>query len=349
MTKTPLAVIGAGLIGRTHIDVALNHPSVSLAAIIDVTPESKRLASELGVPWSDDFTTLLGNRDIAGAVVATPNKMHAPIASELLRNGVPVLVEKPISDSVEGAVLIEQSSRESSTPALVGHQRRYNAIIRIAKQWIDEGRLGRIVTAVTLATQFKPEEYFDIEWRKKAGGGPVLINLIHDIDILRFLCGEIESVFAYGSNAIRNFDVEDTAAVAIRFASGAVGTVTVSDTTVAPWIWDFSSGESERFPRQKTDASFISGDQGSLTLPGLEFWSYRGTRSWHEPISMERTVPYLHDPYDEQLRHFAAVIAGQEAPICSARDGLATLQAAAAVNESVAAGLPVRLPSPVGD
>ena len=142
-----------------------------------------------------------------------------------------------------------------------------------------------------LSTWLKPDDYFDVKWRRQRGGGPILINLIHDIDLMRYLFGEIESVQAQSSNAIRGFEVEDTAAAVLRFRNGALGTVTVSDTTAAPWNWDLSAGEAERFPRQDVDAHFYSGTDGSLTLPRLQLWRYRDARGWHDPLTVERSVP----------------------------------------------------------
>ena len=160
---------------------------------------------------------------------------------------------------------------------------------------------------------------------------------------MRYLFGEIESVQAQSSNAIRGFEVEDTAAAVLRFRNGALGTVTVSDTTAAPWNWDLSAGEAERFPRQDVDAHFYSGTDGSLTLPRLQLWRYRDARGWHDPLTVERSVPHTGCPYTEQLRHFAAVVEGAEAPICSALDGLRTVQATLAVTQAAESGRAVTL------
>ena len=83
-------------------------------------------------------------------------------------------------------------------------------------------------------------------WRRSRGGGPILINLIHEIDLIRFVCGEIASVQAFTSNAVRGFEVEDTAAVLLRLTNGALATDSLSDTAVAPWTWDLASGELSR-------------------------------------------------------------------------------------------------------
>lgn len=349
MDRLPLAVIGAGLIGRTHIDRALASTSVELVGIADPTPQAADLARSAGVPCFADHRRLLAELKPAGVVVATPNATHAQIAVDCLERGAAVLVEKPIADTLEDARRICEASRAAGLPVLVGHQRRHNPIMRKAKAIVASGTLGRPVSATALCTWLKPRDYFDVAWRRQPGGGPILINLIHDIDLMRHLYGEIESVQAITSNAVRGFEVEDTAVVALRFRNGALGTVTVSDTAAAPWNWDLSAGEAERFPRQDIDAHFYSGTEGSLTLPRLQLWRYRRdqgpAQGWHDPLTLERTAVHTGCPYAEQLRHFAALVAGAEAPVCSALDGLRTLQATLAVTEAAASCRPVILPA----
>jgi predicted dehydrogenase len=347
MARLPIAVIGAGQIGRTHIDRALRSASVELVAIADPMPGAAGVASAAGVPWFNDHRALLEQLKPRAVVVATPNALHAPIAVDALERGAAVLVEKPIADTLEQSQRICDASRATGLPVLVGHQRRHNPIIRKARALIAAGALGRPVSVTVLCTWLKPPEYFDAPWRRQKGGGPILINLIHDVDLMRHLFGEIAGVQAMASSAVRGHEVEDTAVAALRFANGALGTVTVSDTTAAPWNWDLSAGEAERFPRQDVDAHFYSGTEGSLTLPRLELWRYRkdhgAAQGWHDPITMERTAVHTACPFAEQLRHLAAVLQGDEDPVCSAFDGHRTLQATLAVAEAAASGRAVPL------
>ena len=312
MSRLPLAVIGAGLIGKTHIERALTSEHVQLVAIADPTPAAAELAQAAGVPWFADHRRMLAEVRPRGVVVATPNATHAQITVDCLESGAAVLVEKPIADTLEDARRICAASQAAGLPVLVGHQRRHNPIMRKARAIVASGVLGRPVSATVLCTWLKPRDYFDASWRRQKGGGPILINLIHDIDLMRHLYGEIDSVQAIASNAVRGFEVEDTAVVALRFRSGALGTVTVSDTAAAPWNWDLSAGEAERFPRQDIDAHFYSGTEGSLTLPRLQVWRYRqdqgAAQGWHDPLTMERTALHIGCPYSEQLRHFAAPV-----------------------------------------
>ena len=337
-TATRIAVIGAGVIGKTHIDRILRNPQLVLAGIADPTPAGEALAMSFGVPWFADHRGLLERAGPQGAVVATPNSSHVPVALDCLERGIAALVEKPVADTVAEAQLLVDAQARTGVPVLVGHHRRHNPINRRAREIVQSGRLGRLVAVNVMATFLKPDAYFDVAWRREPGGGPILINLIHEIDMLRFLVGEIASVQAIDSSAVRGFEVEDSAAAVLRFANGALGSMLLSDATASPWCWDFCAGEQGQYPRQSVQSHFVAGTQGSLSLPDLALWNYRGERSWHAELTREQSMVHLADPYQRQLEHFAAVIDGREQALCSALDGLRTLQATLAVHEAAMSG-----------
>ena len=338
MQPVRLLLIGAGVIGRTHIDRIGRDPHLALAGIAEPSAAGKALAEQLGVPWAASHLELLDRTQAQGAIVATPNASHVGMAIDCLERGVAALVEKPVADTVAEALALVQAQQRTGVPVLVGHHRRHNPINSRARSIVQDGRLGRVVTANVMCTVLKPDAYFDAAWRRQPGGGPVLINLIHEIDMLRFLCGEITEVQALSSNAVRGFAVEDTAAAVLRFASGALGTVVLSDAAASPWCWDFCAAEQDQYPRQDVQSHFIAGTHGSLSLPDLALWNYRGDRSWHAEMTLEKTFVHKADAYSRQLQHFAAVIEGREAPLCSAVDGLRTLQATLAVAEAARSG-----------
>jgi len=338
MQPVRLLLIGAGVIGRTHIDRIGRDPHLALAGIAEPSAAGKALAEQLGVPWAASHLELLDRTQAQGAIVATPNASHVGMAIDCLERGVAALVEKPVADTVAEALALVQAQQRTGVPVLVGHHRRHNPINSRARSIVQNGRLGRVVTANVMCTVLKPDAYFDAAWRRQPGGGPVLINLIHEIDMLRFLCGEITEVQALSSNAVRGFAVEDTAAAVLRFASGALGTVVLSDAAASPWCWDFCAAEQDQYPRQDVQSHFIAGTHGSLSLPDLALWNYRGERSWHAEMTLEKTFVHKADAYSRQLQHFAAVIEGREAPLCSAVDGLRTLQATLAVAEAARSG-----------
>jgi predicted dehydrogenase len=338
-----IALIGAGLIGRAHLERLDASPDCACAAICDPTDAAKALATERGLPWFSSPGEMLAAVKPDGAIIATPNALHVPQAIECQEAGVPVLVEKPLAESVSSAQRLVEAQARTNVPVLAGHHRRHNPIVKAARRLVQEGRLGRIVAVNSLFLIRKPDDYFDVAWRREAGGGPVLINLIHDIDNLRFICGEIDSVQAMTSNATRGFAVEDTAGLIFRFASGALGTATVSDATPAPWSWELSSGENKAYPRRNGHCYLIAGSEASLSLPGLDLWSYEGTPGWWEPLRQEALAVEPVEPLAEQIRHFCAVIRGTEEPITSAADAARTLAVVEAVAQAARSGQPLAI------
>lgn len=336
-TPLSLAVIGAGLIGRAHIARIQASPSCRLAAIVDPTDAAKTQAAELGLPWFADIAAMLAAGRPDGAIIATPNQLHLPHGLACLEAGLPVLIEKPLAETVANAYRLAEVSEQMKVPLLVGHHRRHNPIVQAARRAVREGRLGRITAVQGSFLLLKPDDYFNIGWRKAPGGGPVLINLIHDIDLLRFICGEIIGVQAMASNARRDFPVEDTAAALLRFESGALGTLIASDTVPAPWSWELTAGENVFYPQQKDQNCYlITGTEGALALPSLKLWRYAGTHGWGEPLEREILPHESRDPLVEQLEHFCAVIRGTAEPVITGRDGARSLAVAMAVHEAAA-------------
>ncbi|RKP55996.1 Gfo/Idh/MocA family protein [Pararobbsia silviterrae] len=346
MARRRLAVVGAGAIGRMHVERARQHPQVEVVAIADPSPAARDFARAEGLRDYLDYTAMLDDVRPEGVIVATPNATHVEVGLACIARGMPALIEKPVADDVGEAHRLSHAAAESDVPLIVGHHRRHNPILRRAREIVRSGRLGTIVAANALATFYKPDSYFDMAWRRRAGGGPVLINLIHDIDLLRFLLGEVVEVQALSSNAVRGFEVEDTAAVLLRFASGALGTLAVSDCAASPWNWDLAAGEAAHYPRQLVNTHFVTGTDASLTLPLLDIWEYRARKGWHDPLTVERSTPHSGDPYHEQLRHFAAVIAREETPVCSIDDASRTLAATLAVHRAVETRAPVAPQAP---
>ncbi|HEX7386519.1 MAG TPA: Gfo/Idh/MocA family oxidoreductase [Castellaniella sp.] len=337
--RKTLALVGLGAIGRMHVERIQRSTAFELTALVDPTDAAQAFAHSHDIPWYRSHQDLLAAQHPDGVIVATPNRTHCTITLDFLHQHIPVLIEKPITDTLEDAWRIVHTEQETSTPVLVGHHRRHSAILREAKRMLQDGLLGEVVSATVMANFLKPDDYFDLAWHRQPGAGPVLINLIHDIDMLRMLLGEVTQVQAMKSHRIRYLEVEDTAGALMQFQSGAIATLVASDCTTSPWNWDLSAGEADHYPQQHENAHFICGTQASLTLPQLDLWQYRGPQKhWQAPLTQTRSILHRQDPYQAQLENFAAVIEGSAAPRCTGLDGLRTLQAALAVHEACATG-----------
>lgn len=340
-----LAVIGAGVMGRRHVEaIVAAGGAARLHAVVDPADAAKGYAAELGVAWYPDPVAMIAGGRPDGAIIASPNHLHVEHGMDCTKAGIPVLVEKPIASSVRSARHLVEEAERTGVPLLVGHHRRHNPLIAAAKRTLESGRIGAVVAVHAMFWLYKPDDYFAVEWRHLPGAGPVFVNLIHDIDLLRHLCGEIVSVQALQSNRTRMNQNEDTVVIILRFAGGALGTVNMSDTVVAPWSWELTAKENPVYPPTDQSCYLIGGTDGSLELPGLRIWSGRsGGKSWTDELACDVLDVRGDDPLVRQIRQFSAVIRGEEPPLVPGREGLRTLQAIEAIKQSAAAGEPIDL------
>ena len=334
-----IAVIGAGLAGRQHIEVIKRNKTCELDFIVDPSDESIEFCRKNDFSHFPNIAKALATREPDGAIIATPNSLHLEHALDFIDRGIPILVEKPLSSNFESALSIVQYAKKKNVDLLTGHHRRHNKIITKAKNTIDSGQLGRLVSSHSMCWLFKPDDYFN-SWRNSVSGGPVLINLTHDIDLMRYLIGEIESVHSFESNTNRKGEVEDSAVVNLRYENGTIGTLSISDTIVAPWSWENTSGENPVYPNQKESCYWIGGTHGSLELPQLKSWESLNERSWWKPIysNQSPTDKSINQPLSAQLDNFISVVQGKEEPVCSGKDGLKTLLVIEAIKLSARIG-----------
>lgn len=331
-----VALLGAGLIGREHAALLADHPRARLAGIADVAPATRALAEQLGVPWFGEYAQLLDVAEPDAAIVALPNQLHVEAGLACIERAIPVLVEKPVADTVASGRQLVEAGEASSVPILVGHHRRHAPDIRAARAAIDRGDLGRLVAVSALCVVRKHDEYFDVTWRREPGGGPLLINAIHDVDVLRHLCGEVDEVHAIGSRASRGLGVEDTVAVALRFTSGALGTILLSDAAPSATLWEIAAEQSLTFPVQPADTYQLFGERASLTLPSLRLWRHATGGDWRDPLVEGRLTTTWSSCYVAQLDNLVDVVRGAAEPVVTGRDGLRTLAVTLAIARAIA-------------
>ncbi len=342
--KVRIAVAGGGLIGQRHIEEIEANGDVELSAIVDPFPAAEEVAVKYSVPRFDTLAELFAADKPDGVILATPNQLHVEGGLECVAAGVPVIVEKPIGDSVESATRLVEAGETAGVPVLTGHHRNYSPIMAKARETIRSGVLGDLVAVAGTAIFYKPDDYYDVGggWRKQPGGGPILLNLTHEVNNLLSLVGDIVRVQAVTSNATREFVVEDTAAMVFTFANGALGTFLLSDTAASPRSWEQTSQENTSYDSfLDEDCYHIAGTRGSLSVPTMRLKVYEGKRSWWEPLTSSTIELDRSDPLANQITHFVAVIRGEEEPVCSGRAGLKTLKVVDAVIEAARTGQPV--------
>jgi len=338
--KTRIAVAGDGYIGLAHIGALRASARCALSAIVEPSPVAAKAAAQAEVPLYRSLDELFASDRPDGVVLATPNQLHVPHALQCLAAGLPILLEKPIASTVAEAEKLVRS--KGADRILIGHHRAHSPIMAKAKEVVDSGVLGRLVAVMGSATFLKPDQYFaDAPWRREIGAGPILLNMIHEVHNLRMLCGEIVAVQAFASRAVRGFAVEDTVAINLRFANGALGSFMLSDTAACARSWEQTSQENKAYPSyDDEDCYVIAGTNGSLSVPTMRLKTYARPedRSWWKPFQVGVAAVERDDPIRLQMEHFGAVVRGEAEPLVSARDGLANLRVTEAIAQAARTG-----------
>ncbi|BGP13344.1 hypothetical protein JCM10213_001469 [Rhodosporidiobolus nylandii] len=349
-----LCIVGApGLIGKRWTQHALDEPLVDLTCIVDPTPNGAAFAKEHGLVLYRSVEAMLearkaGHVKVDSALLATPNATHVPLGVQMMQAGIHTLVEKPFSTDVKSGRQLVAAGTASSARLLVGQHRRFNSHIVNAKSLLDSGKLGQVLAVQGVWATLKPANYFEAptEWRRVAGtGGAVLINLVHDIDLLRHLFGDITRVYCETGPSTRGHAVEETGACTLKFASGAVGTFIFSDAAASPYNFESATGENPLMPQESQTVYTVFGTRGSFSFPELKLWHYEiPSQSWTDKLTQDDPLPVdSTPPFTRQLRHFVDVVEGRAEPSCGGLDGLKTIIALEAILQSMKTGLPVEV------
>ncbi len=340
-----LGLIGAGFIGKKHAVMSESFAGCRLVGISDVNPSTKALADELGVNYYADYEEMIAAESPEGVIIATPTESHTSVGVACAQHGVHLFVEKPIAANARDAQILVENARKNDVRLLVGHHRRFNPFVETTRRAIKQGKIGKLVAVSVLWVLLKPSDYFQIDWRSQPGGGPVLINLIHDIDNLRYICGEVKRVYAETSSGVRGFEVEDTVCVSLRFSDGALGSLVASDAVPSNWSYEATTGENPYYFRTNDNCYLFFGTVGSLVFPDLRVVRYENPQQagWQYPLVTEHIHVDHHDPWIRQLNHFCRVISGKEDPRTSGEDALRSLAVAQAILKSGDKQEPVEL------
>ena len=255
---------------------------------------------------------------------------------------IPLLIEKPISVHAKDAITLIKRSKELDVPLLIGQHRRHNQIIKTTKKILDEGVLGEIRSIQATCWFYKPDHYFDAApWRKLKGAGPIYVNLIHDVDLLRYFCGEVKTVYANAIRSTRGYDNEDVASAVLTFKNDIIANVSVSDSISSPWSWETTSNEHPVYPNTNNSCYLIGGAEGSLSLPDLKLWKHEKKPDWWTPLITEKYDFQNIDPLITQLENFRDVILGKTEPLVSGLEGVRSLQVIEAIQSSIANKSPI--------
>lgn len=345
--KAPgIFVIGAGLIGQRHAKLVADYEGAELAGLIDPDPSRDALALSLGCQRYATLDDIPANSGDA-AIVATPNGDHLRTGLACASRGWPVLMEKPIADKMEDGQRLIEVFHSHNLPLLVGHHRRYHPVFDQTKALIEDEALGRAVMASVIWAVRKPDDYFAAgAWRKGADGGPLLINFIHEADLLLGLFGPAQSVMCRTSNAIRGGGVEDSAAIIITFKTGLLASIIISDAALTPWSFEGATNENPFIAETGMASWRIGCTGGSIEFPRLRIWqdAAGGEGDWSKPLKADDQATQTVAPLQEQLAHFCDLITGATLkPKVSGQNGLEALKLVDAILQSAKLQRPIDL------
>lgn len=322
-------LIGLGSIGHRHLGnlrhILPDAQGVVLRRMGRDTPDSSvRVvrSMETALETHPDF-----------AIVCSPASCHLEDCRSLAESGVPMLVEKPIASSLEGVQALLNQCREKTLPLMVGYHLRFSPALQIVRAALDQGRIGRVISARAEVGQYLPDwrpgtDYRNgVSARRDLGGG-VLRELSHEFDYLRWLLGEVDEVTGWaGRLGDLEIDVEDTAEAILHFRSGALGSVHL----------DMIQSSPVRFCR-------ILGTSGTL------LWDGRSQRvSLHSRAQGNWKELHPADAFDRnamfraELEHFLSCVRTGAPPQVTGEDGLRALEIALAVEASSSQGRAVRI------
>lgn len=326
-----ILVLGGGLIGIRHVASVKAHPDCTLVGLVDPDP-----SIQTDVPQFSSLEEVTG--DVDGVIIATPTHLHAAHGIEAAKRGWHMLIEKPVAGTAQDAHALTTHLQGTAIKSLVGHHRRYHAPVQQLKASLANGVVGTVVNVSLLWAMRKPDTYFEGNWRT-AGGSPVMINLVHDIDLLRFVIGEIAQTTALRGASLRGSNRIESGAVALAFEQGATGTISFADTAPSPWGFEAGTGENPNIGTTQQDMMWITGTRGALSFPSMSLWSGSDWGSAATPVVFE-AAQNSKSPLDAQLDHFVAVMDGAT-PLIDVADATRTLTVARQIEEQLDDSHPV--------
>lgn len=224
-----IALIGAGNIARTHAAAIAEIPNARLIALCDTSePACRTFAQAVGpIEWTGDLDALLARQDVDVVNICTPSGTHADLGIKAARAGKHLIVEKPLDITLHKADRLIAAAREHGVKLSGIFPYRFKQGIRKAKQAIERGRLGRLVLADAYVKWYRSQAYYD-GWHGTwalDGGGALINQSIHNIDLLQWLVGPVRSVYAHIATLAHEMEAEDTASALLCFENGAMGVI----------------------------------------------------------------------------------------------------------------------------
>ena len=342
--KLRFALVGCGRIAANHLDSLARHAErAELVAVCDSDPAALAAAvTRTGAQGFAQYAQMLAQADSLGVdcvVLATPSGLHARQVTEAAQAGLHVMTEKPMATRWADGLAMVRACDEARVRLFVVKQNRRNRTLLLLRQAIQAGRFGRIYMVTVNVFWSRPQSYYDsAAWRGtwEFDGGAFMNQASHYIDLLDWMVGPVESVMAYTGTLARDIEVEDTGVAALRWRSGAMGSVNVTMLT---------------HPKNLEGSITILGENGSVRVGGvavnkIEHWAFAQPHEMDaglDDASYQTTSVYgFGHPlyYDNVIR----TLRGECEPETDGREGLKTLELLIAMYLSARDGKRVNLP-----
>jgi UDP-N-acetyl-2-amino-2-deoxyglucuronate dehydrogenase len=343
MTKRPLqfALVGCGVISSAHARSIQELPDAELAAVCDIVEErAARLAADYPADVYTDSNAMLRRDDIDVVIVLTPSGLHADVGVMAAKAGKHVLVEKPMDISLEKADALIRACEEAGVKLGVISQHRWDPGLAALKQAVESGKLGQLNFGGSHTKWFRSQEYYDSgDWRgtwAMDGGGALINQSIHYVDLLQYIMGPVEEIHAYcAARAHERIEVEDIAVAAVKFKSGALGLL---------------EGNTSAYPGFCARLD-IYGTHGSVIIENDQ------VIAWHlcseepcpvapEPVGViagSSSLNIWHTPHKRQIEDFILAVREDRDPLVNGHEGRKPLEIVLAVYESARTGKTIKL------
>ena len=229
MNPLRFAVIGAGNIGKIQAEAIANIPDAVVSVVCNRGEEMGRaLAAQHDAVWLADYAAAVAHDDVDVVTICTPSGNHAEIAEAAAASGKHLLVEKPLDITLTRVDRIIDAAAKAGVILACVFPQRFTQGAHKAKAALAAGRLGRLALADVYVKWFRPQEYYDVSWRgtwELDGGGALMNQSIHNIDMVQWLVGPVDNVFARTATLAHDMETEDTACAVLTFKNGALGVI----------------------------------------------------------------------------------------------------------------------------
>ncbi|MCL6584940.1 MAG: Gfo/Idh/MocA family oxidoreductase [Anoxybacillus sp.] len=332
------AIVGMGHIAKKHMEAIENAEGAVLAAVCDTNPERLTGFPEKVKTYTDLETMLKENEDIAVVNICVPSGLHAKLTNIVANYKRHIIVEKPMALKIEDAEEMIRVAKENGVKLAVVHPNRFRPAIQKLKEKMEEGAFGKLSHANATVRWNRNQVYYDqAPWRgtKEFDGGVLMNQAIHDLDLMLWLMGPVESVQAMVATRLRNIETEDVAAAVVQFKNGALGVIEAATTI---------------YPKNLEESIAIFGEKASVKISGrtanfIETWDIEGVT---EEEKAQVIAEISNDPFGKPghqciVEDMIQAIREDREPIVTGEDGLAPVKLILAILESAETGKKVTL------